>query len=88
MATEHPDLVYTFNAWESVDGNNSSISNIQANGTFKATFSSAKKKFNVTFDTSAANGAEWAKAVPAATGVEYGNTVTEPVDVIRAFRCN
>ena len=82
MATEHPDLVYTFNAWESVDGNNSSISNIQANGTFKATFSSAKKKFNVTFDTSAANGAEWAKAVANVENLEYGNTVSEPSDVI------
>ncbi len=73
---------YTFSNW-ATDGKNESLSNITKDGTFTAQYANkTKKTFTVTFDTSAANGAEWAKAVPAATGVEYGNTVTEPVDVI------
>ena len=73
---------YTFSGWAS-DGKNESIANITKSGTFTAQYANATKKtFTVTFDTSAANGAEWANAVPAVTGVEYGNTVAEPSNVI------
>ena len=72
---------YSFSSWLT-DGNNSSIDKITKAGTFTADFSSQTKKFKVTFDTTAANGAEWANAIADVAGIEYGNTVSKPTNAL------
>jgi Mg-chelatase subunit ChlD len=72
---------YSFSGWTTTS--DMEMSNITGNVTFKANYANTRiKKFNVTFDISDANGAEWATKPNDQTDIEWGNKVTAPDGVI------